>query len=84
MLPRTPSRTVTFTGTAYHFTGWSYALALTDQSGTIEGSATIDDTGIATDKVFKDVAGVAQARIQDALAAVDQAAYDAEHDRLAP
>jgi hypothetical protein len=78
------SGTLTFTGAPFHFTGWSYDLSLTDLSGTIEGSATIDDEGIATDKVFKDAGGVAQARIQDALAAVDEATYDREHDRLAP
>ena len=76
--------TLTYTGTPGAFSGWTYAIVLTDGSGAIEGSATIDALGIATDKTFRDPDGLARARIQDALSAVDEATYAAEHDRLAP
>ncbi len=67
------SGTVTFTGTAPDWTGWTYALTMSDGSGRIEGSATIDATSLRTQKTFVSADGQPRARITDTLLKVSQA-----------
>lgn len=76
------SGTLTFAGAGWDFTGWTYDLTLTDGSGTLTGTATIDATAIHTDKVFHDPDGADVAQIEDTLAAVDEATWQAAWDGL--
>lgn len=69
--------TVTMTGEAWHFTGWSYDLAMADGSGQIAGTATVGADGIHTEKYFVGPDGQKQVKIVDALAPITQADYDA-------
>ncbi len=68
--------TVTMTGDAWSFTGWSYDLTMADGSGKIAGTATIGADGIRTEKFFIAPDGHKQVKIVDALAPITQADYD--------
>ena len=76
------SGTLTFDGSDFAFTGWTYFIELTDGSGVITGVATIDDENILTHKTYSDHSGTAQALIADALHVVDEDTYDAERATL--
>lgn len=74
---KTFSGTVTFTGPAWAWTGWTYSISMTDGSGTIEGSAVIDDSSLRTEKYFVLPDGKKQLRIVDDLKVVTMAEYTA-------
>ncbi|HEY1100100.1 MAG TPA: hypothetical protein VGF99_14280 [Myxococcota bacterium] len=69
--------TVTFSST-----GWSYALTMTDKSGTITGTATLTPTTLTTAKLFAGPDGAPRAKIVDALTRIDEARYTSTAETL--
>ena len=55
---------------------WEYDITMTDGSGKITGSGTLDDEGIKTEKYFEDKDGNRTVRITEVLNSVTQAEYE--------
>ena len=70
------SGTITMRGSDWDFTGWSYDLSMTDESGGIVGSATIDATGIQTEKYFVSPDGQKMVKCVENLKVIPKAVYD--------
>ena len=79
---KTFSGTLTFSGTPWAWTGWTYALSMTDGSGTIEGTATIDDATLQTEKYFVSPDGERRARIVDDMKVIDKDEYEKKRNEL--
>lgn len=68
--------TLTMTGEPWAYTGWTYAISMTDGRGRIEGTGTLDATGLRTEKYFVSADGVRRVRIVDDLRPIERAEYD--------
>lgn len=69
--------TLSFDGPEWDWNHWTYDIVLTDGSGSLVGEGTWDGAAWQSVKTFSDADGNAVARIQDDLAGVDQASFDA-------
>lgn len=67
--------TITYSGPAWHYTGWTYNIALTDGSGTITGTGEATATTMKTDKQFVDAGGTPRARIREDFHVIDEATF---------
>ena len=75
---KTFSGKVMMTGEGWNISGWTYDLAMADGSGRIAGTATVDASGIQTEKHFVTPDGRKKVRIADTLTPISKAEYDAK------
>jgi hypothetical protein len=68
--------TLTMIGEGWAFTGWTYDILLAEGRGRLEGSATLDEAGIRTEKYFVGPDGARLARIVDTLHPISEEAYE--------
>ncbi len=80
---KTFTGTLTFSGAPWSWTGWSYALSMTDGSGKIEGTALITDRSLRTEKFFLTPDGQRRARIVDDLQVIPKDEYERKLAELA-
>jgi len=74
--------TITFTGPDWAWTAWTYAITLSDGSGTLRGSGRADARSITTDKLFHGPDGQPRARIRERLDEVDLPTFTRTRDEL--
>lgn len=70
------SGVVTFEGPAWHWTGWTYDITISEGAGKVVGTASIDDTSIRTEKYFIGPDGNKTVQIVDVLKVVTKDEYD--------
>jgi hypothetical protein len=67
---------VTFQGDPWGASTWSYAIAMTDRSGTLIGAGRLSAAGITTRKEFRDASGQPRAVIVEDLKTISRDEYD--------
>lgn len=77
------SGTLTFTGPAWNYTGWTYDIKV-GATGAISGHGEVTAAGLKTDKQFADAGGTPRARIVEDLHVIDQATFDRRRAELLP
>ncbi len=75
---KTWTGTIEYSGEEWGWNSWTYAIKLTDGSGTLKGKGSLEDGKMETDKTFYDPSGAAKARILESLNAVTAAEYEAK------
>lgn len=76
------SGTLNFAGPEWQWDSWTYALAMSDKSGTITGTGRIENGTITTEKLFTPPNGKPSARIVDSLAPSSAEEFEREKARL--